>query len=165
MSQTHRRTFLKSAAGAVAAPFLLPSRVWSAPTAPNARLNLGFIGMGKMNSGHLGNFLGRDNVQVVAVCDVDTNRREHAKGRVNEAYAKKAAGSYKGCDAYSDFRELLARKDIDAVVIATPDHWHAYIGIAAVQAGKDVYGEKPLTHNVHEALKLTQAVRESGRIF
>lgn len=165
MSQTHRRTFLKSAAGAVAAPFLLPSRVWSAPTAPNARLNLGFIGMGKMNGGHLGNFLGRDNVQVVAVCDVDTNRREHAKGRVNEAYAKKAAGSYKGCDAYSDFRELLARKDIDAVVIATPDHWHAYIGIAAVQAGKDVYGEKPLTHNVHEALKLTQAVRDSGRIF
>ncbi len=167
MSQPHpsRRSFLQTAAGAVAAPFILPSRVWSAETAPNARLNIGFIGMGKMNSGHLGNFLGRENVQVVAVCDVDTNRREHAKKRVEEAYGKKAGGGYKGCAAYNDFRELLARKDIDAVVVATPDHWHAYIGIAAVKAGKDVYGEKPLTHNVHEALALTQAVRASGRIF
>lgn len=160
-----RRSFLQTAAGAVAAPFILPSRVWSAETAPNARLNIGFIGMGKMNGGHLGNFLGRENVQVVAVCDVDTNRREHAKKRVEEAYGKKAGGGYKGCAAYNDFRELLARKDIDAVVVATPDHWHAYIGIAAVKAGKDVYGEKPLTHNVHEALALTQAVRASGRIF
>lgn len=167
MSQStpSRRSFLQTAAGAVAAPFILPSRVWSAETAPNARLNIGFIGMGKMNGGHLGNFLGRENVQVVAVCDVDTNRREHAKKRVEEAYGKKAGGGYKGCAAYNDFRELLARKDIDAVVVATPDHWHAYIGIAAVKAGKDVYGEKPLTHNVHEALALTQAVRASGRIF
>lgn len=121
--------------------------------------------MGKMNSGHLGNFLGRESVQIVAVCDVDTNRRENAKKKVEEAYGKKAGAEYKGCAAYNDFRELLARKDIDAVVIATPDHWHAYIGIAAVKAGKDVYGEKPLTHNVHEALTLTKAVRDSGRIF
>ncbi|MDZ4289964.1 MAG: Gfo/Idh/MocA family oxidoreductase [Prosthecobacter sp.] len=160
-----RRSFIQSAAGAVVAPFILPSRVWSAETAPNARLNLGFIGVGKMNSGHLGNFLGREQVQVVAVCDVDTTRREAAKKRVDENYAKKAGAEYKGCAAYNDFRELLARKDIDAVVIATPDHWHAYIGIAAVKAGKDVYGEKPLTHNVHEALTLTKAVRDSGKIF
>lgn len=163
-----RRSFLQTSAGvagAVAAPFILPSHVWAAETQPNSRLNLGFIGVGKMNSGHLGSFLGRDNVQIVAVCDVDTNRRENAKKRVDEAYAKKNGAEYKGCAAYNDFRELLARKDIDAVVIATPDHWHAYIGIAAVKAGKDVYGEKPLTHNIHEALTLTKAVRDSGRIF
>jgi len=160
-----RRQFLQTAAGAITAPFILPSRVWSAETAPNSRINLGFIGMGKMNSGHLGNFLGRESVQVVAVCDVDTNRRENAKKKVEETYGKKAGSDYKGCSAYNDFQELLARKDIDAVVIATPDHWHAYIGIAAVKAGKDVYGEKPLTHNVHEALTLTKAVRDSGRIF
>ncbi|TDU71093.1 putative dehydrogenase [Prosthecobacter fusiformis] len=164
-SQPSRRSFIKSAAGAVAAPFILPSRIWSAETAPNSRINLGFIGVGKMNSGHLGNFLGRESVQVVAVCDVDTNRRENAKKRVDDTYGKQAGTEYKGCSAYNDFRELLARKDIDAVVIATPDHWHAYIGIAAVRAGKDVYGEKPLTHNVHEALTLTKAVRDSGRIF
>jgi len=167
MSQStpSRRSFLQTAAGAVAAPFILPSRVWSAETAPNARINIGFIGMGKMNSGHLGNFLGRQAVQVVAVCDVDTTRRENAKSTVEKKYGEKKDGGYKGCDSYNDFRELLARKDIDAVVVATPDHWHAYIGIAAVKAGKDVYGEKPLTHNVHEALTLTKAVRDSGRIF
>ncbi len=81
-----RRQFVKIAAASVAAPFILPSRVWSAETAPNARLNLGFIGVGKMNSGHLNNFLGRKEVQVVAVCDVDTNRRENAKKTVEERY-------------------------------------------------------------------------------
>ena len=161
-----RRRFLQTAASAVAAPFILPSRVWSAETAPNSRLNLGFIGMGKMNSGHLRNFLSRSEVQITAVCDVDTNRREAAQKVVNETYAKDAAtASYKGCDAYVEFEKILERKDIDAVVIATPDHWHAFIAIAAVRAGKDVYCEKPLTHNIHEALTLTQAVRDSGRIL
>jgi predicted dehydrogenase len=162
---SNRRSFLGQAAAAAAAPMILPSRLWSAETPANERLNIGFIGMGKMNSGHLGNFLGRSEVQVVAVCDVDSTRRENAKATVEKRYAEKKDGNYKGCAAYNDFNELLARKDIDAVVIATPDHWHAYIGIAAVKAGKDVYGEKPLTHNVHEALTLQQAVRDSGRIF
>jgi predicted dehydrogenase len=160
-----RRHFLQAAAASAAVPFILPSRVWSAETAPNSRLNLGFIGMGKMNSGHLNNFLGRKEVQVVAVCDVDTTRREHAKKTVEERYAKDGNTGYKGCGAYNDFRELLARKDIDAVVIATPDHWHAFIAIAAVNAGKDVYCEKPLTHNIHEAVTLIDAVRKSGKIL
>jgi len=161
----NRRRFLQTATAGVAAPFILPRRVWSADAAPNSRINIGMIGMGKMMSGHVNSFTGRDTVQVVAVCDVDTTRREGAKKKVEEAYAKKTGTEYKGCDAYTDFRELLARKDIDAVVIATPDHWHAYIGIAAARAGKDIYGEKPLTHNVHEALTLTQAIRDSNRIF
>jgi len=160
-----RRQFVKVAAASVAAPFILPSRVWSAETAPSERLALGFIGMGRQNSGHLGSFLGRKEVQVVAVCDVDTTRREFAKKTVEERYGKDKDAGFKGCEAYADFRKLLERKDIDAVVIATPDHWHAFIAIAALNAGKDVYCEKPLTHNIHEALTLIDAVRSNKRIL
>ncbi len=160
-----RRQFAKVAAASVAAPFILPSRVWSAETAPSERLTLGFIGVGKMNSGHLTSFLGRKEVQVVAVCDVDTNRREFAKKTVEERYGKDKDAGFKGCEAYADFRKLLERKDIDAVVIATPDHWHAFIAIAALNAGKDVYCEKPLTHNIHEALTLIDSVRSNKRIL
>jgi predicted dehydrogenase len=160
-----RRQFAKVAAASVAAPFILPSRIWSAETAPSERLTLGFIGVGKMNSGHLNSFLGRKEVQIVAVCDVDTNRRENAKKTVEERYSKDKEAGFKGCEAYADFRKLLERKDIDAVVIATPDHWHAFIAIAALNAGKDVYCEKPLTHNIHEALTLIDAVRSNKRIL
>ncbi|MEY4940873.1 MAG: hypothetical protein RIQ93_2608, partial [Verrucomicrobiota bacterium] len=110
-------------------------------------------------------FINRDDVEVVAVCDVDTTRREAAKQRIEQAYAARSGSTYKGCATYNDFREVLARKDIDAVVIATPDHWHAFIAIAAVQAGKDVYCEKPLTYNVREAVELVQAVRKANRVF
>ncbi len=160
-----RRQFVKIATVSAAAPFILPSRVWSANTAPSERLTLGFIGNGKMNSGHLSSFLARKEVQIVAVCDVDTNRRENAKKTVEERYSKDKDSTFKGCEAYADFRKLLDRKDIDAVVIATPDHWHAIIAIAALNAGKDVYCEKPLTHNIHEALTLIDAVRSNKRIL
>ena len=160
-----RRRFFQNSALLVAAPLILPRRVWSAETAPGKRLTVGCIGMGKQMKGHLGNFINRDDVEVLAVCDVDTTRREAAKRRVDEAYTAKAGTTYKGCAAYNDFREVLARKDIDFVAIATPDHWHAFIAIAAVNAGKDVYCEKPLTHNVHEAVELVKAVRKHKRIF
>ena len=114
---------------------------------------------------HLGNFLQRDDVQVLAVCDVDTTRREAAKQRVDTAYAQKSDTTYRGCAAYNDFREIIARPDIDAVVIGTPDHWHVVMAIAAVRAGKDVYCEKPLTHNIHEAVELVQAVRQTNRVL
>lgn len=164
-NHANRRHFVKTAAASIAAPFILPSRVWSAATAPSSRLNLGFIGLGKMNSGHLNNFLSRDTVQVVAVCDVDTSRRENAKQTVEKRYGEKKVEGYKGCSAYNDFRELVARKDIDAVVIATPDHWHTITSIAALNAGKDVYCEKPLTHNIHEAVTLVDAVRKNNRVL
>ena len=159
----NRRHFVKTAAASVAAPFILPSRVWSAETAPSAKLNLGFIGVGKMNSGHLGNFLGRKDVQVRAVCDVDKTRRENAKTKVDERYAKDGVAG--DCVAYEDFRELVANKDIDAGVIATPDHWHTITSIAGLDAGKDVYCDKPLTHNIHEAVTLIKAVRKNNRIL
>src|SRR6202007_1128639 len=92
-------------------------------------------------------------------------RRDSAKKMANDYYAKEAKGSYKGCDAYNDFRELLARKDIDAVVIATPDHWHAIPCILAARAGKHVYCEKPLTHDVAEGRRIVDEVKKSKVVF
>jgi predicted dehydrogenase len=162
-----RRSFLlATTTAAAAAPFLLPSRLWCADTPPSERLTLGFIGMGTQGRGLMGGFLGRKETQVLAVCDVDTTRREAAKKTVEERYAKaKESGDYKGCAAYNDFRELLSRKDIDAVVIATPDHWHALIAIAAANAGKDIYCEKPLCQSIREAQPMIDAVRKNQRVF
>ena len=160
---TTRRSLLKGlAASAVAAPFILPPHVRAADTKANARLTMGFIGMGTQSRGLLSGFLGHDT-QVLAVCDVDRNRREDAKKRVEKYYDDRKRTSK--CDEYADFRELLARKDIDAVCIATPDHWHAIITLAALRAGKDVYCEKPLTHNIHEAVEVIRAVDAQKRVL
>lgn len=161
-----RRNFLKTALLAGSAPLVLPSGIWGAETAPSRQITLGFIGMGKQSQHLLSSFLWYDYVRVLAVCDVDRTRREAAKAKVEKHYVGKPnAAAYKGCADYEDFRQLLARKDIDAVVIATPDHWHAIIGIAAAEAGKDIYCEKPLTHNIHEARALVQVVRKNDRVF
>jgi predicted dehydrogenase len=133
--------------------------------AASDRLTLGFIGVGKMNRGHLGHFLGLKDVQVLAVCDVDTTRREDAKKRVEERYGKDKKTGYKGCDAYNDYRDLLKRSDIDAVVIATPDHWHAILVLEACRAKKDIYCEKPLSLTIHEAKSMIDAVRKHGRVL
>ncbi|MCU0784954.1 MAG: Gfo/Idh/MocA family oxidoreductase [Verrucomicrobia bacterium] len=161
-----RRSFIRKAATlAAAAPTLLPSSVWAAPKRPSNRITLGFIGMGKQNSGLLNGFLHNPETQVVAVCDVDTTRREHAKKTVKDYYAQQTnQGSFKGCDPYKDFRELIARQDIDAVVVATPDHWHALIVMAAANAGKDIYCEKPLSLTIAEARAMVTAVRRNHRI-
>jgi predicted dehydrogenase len=161
-----RRQFIRAGTIATAAaPFILPSHVWSAATPPNDRLTLGFIGVGTQGRGLLGGFLGRRETQTIAVCDVDTNRRNAAKKQVEDFYAKQNAAGYRGCEAYNDFRQLLERRDIDAVVIATPDHWHAVIGMAAARARKDIYCEKPLTQSIHEARELVDAVRKYKRVF
>jgi predicted dehydrogenase len=161
-----RRHFLKLSSTAAVAPFILPSHIWAAETKPNDRIALGHIGMGTQNRGLMNGLLRRDDCQVVAVCDVEPNRREAAQKTANDRYAKaREAGSYKGCDTHADFREVLARKDIDAVVIATPDHWHALISIAAANAGKDIYCEKPLCQSIHEARAMVNAVRRNQRVF
>jgi predicted dehydrogenase len=162
--RSSRRTFLKATAVATA-PFILPSHIWSADTKPNERVTFGLIGAGTQGRGLMGGFLGRQDTQTVAVCDVDTNRREHAKKQVEDHYAKKTDAGFKGCAAYNDFRELLQRKDIDAVIIATPDHWHALLSIAAAKAGKDIYCEKPLCESIHEARAMVNAVRKNSRVF
>jgi hypothetical protein len=105
------------------------------------------------------------DTQVVAVCDVDTTRRDHHRKMADEFYTIKGNTEFKGCTGYKDFRDLLARRDIDAVVIAVPDHWHAYIAIAACEAGKDVYCEKPLSLTIHEARAMVQAARKYDRVF
>ena len=160
-----RRDFIK-AAGALGgiAPVLIPSHVWGAKTPPSDRLTMGFIGVGKQNRYLLSKFLAR-NTQVVAVCDVDTTRRESAKKIVEDYYAAKAVGGYKGCTAYTDFRKLLARKDIDGVCIASPDHWHAIHVVAAAKAKKDIYCEKPLSLTIPEARAMVNAVRKHDRVL
>jgi len=154
-----RRQLLGKAATAgfgLAIPTFLPARALGrqgkAPA--SERITLGFIGVGGMGSGHLGAFLGNPQVEVLAVCDVYEPHRMNAKNRVGP-----------NCGAYNDYRELLDRKDIDAVVIATPDHWHTLIAIHACQAGKDVYCEKPLTLTIAEGRHLVNAVRRYGRVF
>jgi len=161
-----RRKFLQTTTTlAVAAPTILPSAIWGAENGPGNRITLGFIGMGKQNSGLLNGFIHKQDTQVVAVCDVDTTRREHAKRTVEDYYAKQTnRGAFKGCVAYADFRELIARKDIDGVVVATPDHWHALIVVAAANSGKDIYCEKPLSLTIHEARAMVNAVRQHQRI-
>jgi predicted dehydrogenase len=161
-----RRQFLQSSAAlAASAPLILPSRVWSAQPGPNERITLGFIGVGKQARGLMNGFLHSQGTQVVAVCEVDTTRREHAQKTVEDFYAKKSGAGFKGCAAYHDFRELTARKDIDAAVIATPDHWHAIPVAAAADAGKDMYCEKPLSLTIYEARAMVRAVRRNQRVF
>jgi len=162
-----RREFVRvSTAVSVVAPMIVPGAVLGKDnrSAPSERITIGFIGTGKMaNDYHLPSILGFGDCQALAVCDVDTNRREHAKRRVETQYGQQ--GQYKGCTAYNDFRALLARKDIDAVVIATPEHWHAIPAIEACKTGKDVYCEKPLTLTIREAKVCIDAARKFGRVF
>src|SRR5437016_2976406 len=139
MSTMTRRSFLAASA---AAPFVFTRRAGA--VAANDRLALGFIGVGTMGRGHLGGFLGRKGVEVVAVCDVVKERLDNAKETVEKRYADRIkSGDYKGVKTYTDFRKLLDQPGLDAVVIATPDHWHAMPVILAARAGKHVYCEKP----------------------
>src|ERR1041384_6132523 len=166
-TKVNRRQFLKATSvTALTAPLML-STSWAADArkGPNDRITLGFIGTGKQGGGLLHNFLSQPGTQVLAVCDVDTTRREHFRKVVDDFYRIKGNTEYKGCAEYKEFQELLARQDIDAVVIATPDHWHAYIVVAACNAGKDIYCEKPLSLTIHEARVMVNAVRKNDRVF
>lgn len=167
--QIHRRRFLASASAGIAAPFLLDPGVHAADRqgqGPNGRINLGFIGIGMMGRGHLNGLLRNTGVQVVALCDVHRGRLDNAVESVHRAYAQaRKAGTYRGCASYNDFRELLGRRDIDAVVIATPDHWHAIPAILACRARKDVYCEKPLSLTIAESRAMVRAARDNDVVF
>ena len=172
MKKTHtvtRRKFLRSSASlagaALLGPTVVPASVFGAD-APSERITVGAIGVGRMGNGDLGEALGLKQVQVVAVCDVDSNRLTAAKERVEKHYASRnQAGGYKGCAAYGDFRELIARDDIDAVQIATPDHWHAIPAIEAAKTGKNIFMQKPMSLTIHEGRVVSNTVRRYGRIF
>ncbi len=171
----NRRQFLQASAG-LAAPLVIRSRAFSAD-APSDRVNVGFIGTGNQGMGMLKRFLAADLGNVLAVCDVNegsTGYREpeHFYGRlpakkmVDTVSSKnRKSGTPKPCDAYSDFRKLLDRQDIDAVVIIVPDHWHRLISVMALESGKDVYCEKPLTFSVDDGRIMVNAVRQNDRIL
>ena len=162
---TNRRRFLKRAArvttAAIAFPHIVPSSCLgkAGRVGPNGRIVMGCIGVGGQGTHNMRAFMEHNDVRMVAVCDVQASRREKAKNIVDSRYGDK------GCAGYNDFRDLLARKDIDAVVIAPQDHWHGVIAVAAAQAGKDMYCEKPLGVAVVEGQAMRDAVRRYGRVF
>lgn len=167
-----RRQFLHRSVAAGAAlgsfPYIIPSSALGldGAVAPSNRITLGFIGIGKQMGYHLGVFMQNPGVEVLALCDVESKRLEKAKGVVEDHYTKHRPDiSNKVCSTYKDYRELIAIPEIDAVVIATPNHWHSLTSIAALKAGKDVYCEKPLTETLDEAKAMVAATRRYGRVF
>jgi predicted dehydrogenase len=171
MNMQNRRQFLRSSAVALAGIALAGPAVVPAPvlgrTAPDNRITIGMIGMGRQAFySNLKSFLHSPDTQVVAVCDVDAWRLNNAREAVEKYYAEgRANGAFKGCTTYGDFRELLARSDIDAVMISTPDHWHVPMAIAAAQAGKDICCEKPLTLSIGQGRALSDTVQRYKRVF
>lgn len=173
----NRRQFLRRSAAALAFPTLIPASALGrgGVRPPSERIQMGFIGLGGQGSGHLlggawtyvpGGYVARDDVQVLAVCDVREERREHARQRCNRHYAEKLRlPTYDGVTAHNDFREVLARPDIDAVLLALPYHWAAPMSLRAARAGKDVYCEKPIAITVREGQLLVDTFRRYGRIY
>jgi predicted dehydrogenase len=164
-----RRDFLKGAAAlALAGPYMVTSTALGAAGRPAAgnRFTMAHIGIGNQGSGHFGGMLGNNEAQILAVGDVRKWVRDKCQKAVEDRYGQaKPSGEYKGCSAYNDFREIAARTDIDAVVVAVPDHWHALVAIEMMKSGKDVYCEKPLALTVQQARAMVTAARRYGRVF
>lgn len=177
---TRRQFVRRTSAGlgaALSLPNILPASALAGNgvTPPSERINMGFIGLGGQGSGHLlggawtyvpGGYVARDDVQVLAVCDVRKERRDSAQARCNAFYAEKlGAGSYNGVQACNDFREVLARSDIDAVLLALPYHWAAPMATLAMRAGKDVYCEKPIAITLAQGRTLVDTAKRYARIY
>ncbi|MBI1373530.1 MAG: gfo/Idh/MocA family oxidoreductase [Phycisphaera sp.] len=179
MQRILRRRFLQAAATAAVAPYFIPGSALGKDgrPAPSERMTLGCIGTGNNGINWLRNFLNDKRVQIVAVCDVNKRSngywadreggREAARDIVQERYAKDSGKqpSDIGCATYGDFREILQHADLDAVQIATPDHWHALMVIAAAKAGKHIYGQKPLSLTIKEGRAMSDAVAKAGITF
>ena len=163
-----RRDFIKDGAigtiGAFAIPNIVPSYLLG-KKAPANRINVAMIGLGRQTvSPNIPQFLKSENAQVVAVCDVDKWRLANGQKQVNDFYSQQKDFTYRGCDAYGDFREVLLRKDIDAVMIATPDHWHVPVAIEAARAGKHISLEKPISTCIEHGRQLVKAIKKYGVI-
>lgn len=151
-------------AGAIAIPTIVPSYLLDRKSPAN-RINVAVIGIGRQTvSPNIPQFLKSDNAQIVAVCDVDAWRLANGQKQVNDYYSQQKGSVYKGCNAYADFREVLVRKDVDAVMIATPDHWHIPMAIEAARAGKHISLEKPISTCVEHGRQLVKAIKKSGVI-
>ncbi len=176
-----RRQFLRrttaSLGATLAAPTLIPGSALglNGATAPSERVHMGFVGLGGQGTGHLlggawtyvpGGYVARPDVQVLAVCDVREERRNQALARCNQMYAQKFnQPGYNGVQAYNDFREVLARPDIEAVLLALPYHWAAPMAMMAARAGKDIYCEKPIAITAREGRHLIETCQRYGRIY
>lgn len=164
VEKKNRREFIRASAGAVIGaagfPLIVPSRVLGrAAVAPGNRVVLGCIGTGWQGTSNMKDFLKDPEVQIVAVCDIDSTHLKEARDAVNQQYGNQ------DCRTYHNFEELIARDDIDAVSLGLPDHWHAIPAVAALRTGKDVYGEKPLAHNLAEGRAICDAVKRYGRVW
>lgn len=161
----NRRRFIKKATrvaiGAISFPYIISSSALgkAGNVSPSEHITLGCIGTGWQGTSNIRSFLAEKDCQIIAVCDVDKGHLNNAVNIVNSRYGNS------DCAAYNDFRALLARNDIDAVVITVPDHWHAVTAIQAVKSGKDIYGEKPLSHTFSEGLAICNVVKRYGRIW
>jgi predicted dehydrogenase len=167
-SRQTRRSFFGQLAGVVLAPTIIPGSALglNGRTSPSNRVTLGLIGCGGHGAGwNLDQIFRNEDSQVIAVCDVDSDRCDKAKAKVDARYSRTFGDSYKACSSYGDFRELILRSDIDAVVNCTPDHWHIIPAMMALKAGKDVICEKPLTLTIDEGKKLCELMSGSDRIF
>ena len=160
-----RRHFLKkttlAVAGALGAPYIIPATALgkNGAVAPSERVTMSCIGLGWQGTGNMEKFLEESDARIVAVCDIDANHLENARNLVNKKYGNQ------DCVTYHDYRELIARKDIDAVSLGLPDHWHAIPAIEAAKAGKDIFGEKPLSHSLREGRAMCDAVKRYNRIW
>ena len=168
----NRRDFLKNSAMAAAGAAVLPNMVngaeaWDvkATETTHAPIRMGVIGIGIQCIGHIRHLMHRADARIMALCDVESIRLNRAKDIVNEAYTKRFGKEARPVDTYEDFREMLKRTDIDAVLIATPTHWHACMSIMAARTGKDIYCEKPMTLSIHEGRAMVDAMKRYNVIF
>jgi predicted dehydrogenase len=164
--KTHhnRRDFLKTMAvtgSSISLFSIIPASALgkAGRPAPSNRIVLGCIGVGGQGNANLDAFINEPDVQVVAVCDVDKRHLRDTKNKVDRKY------NNTNCAAYTDFRQLIARKDIDAISLCTPDHWHAVPAVLAARSGKDIFGEKPISHSLMEGRVMADAVKKHGRIW
>ena len=163
-----RRRLLAGAAAALAAPQIIPASALgrSGQLAPSERITIGMLGVGNRGSHSLAAMRPLPDHQVLAIADCRRDRAVRAQEQVNGFYADRVGQqTYRGCDIYNDFRELLAREDIDAVWGCVPDHWHGVVYSRAIEAGKDIYGEKPLTRWIGQGVRVREAVRRFGCVF
>lgn len=159
-----RRDFLKKSAvvaGAIGFPYIVSSSALgkAGTVAPSNRIIMGCIGMGWQGPGNMNNFMSQDDCKVVAICDIDKKHLKHGVNMVNKKYGNN------DCASYHDYREMMARDDIDAVMLAVPDHWHSLLATEAARNGKDIYGEKPLGHTVQEGRAICNAVKKYGVVW
>jgi predicted dehydrogenase len=163
--KVNRRDFLRTAAGAaagvIAIPYIVPSSVFGADggVAPSNKLHVGMIGVGSQGTWDMRGFLDKSETLVVALCDIDVKHQKIAKTEVDQKYGNS------DCKTYGDFRDMIARSDIDIIATAIPDHWHSIPAIMAAEAGKDIHGQKPLARTIKEGRAICDAVKRYGRIW